>query len=424
MMIRRRSGRRSAVLVAALGASLCCVPWAVAAPDEDLLGKSNGYPMGTRANWYREDSVRVGSYTNLDRLFPHEHHVLRKAQKPSPLPKVAAEPPLRYSFGGRDNSIDDYLAHQRTTGLLVIKDGQILIERYQYDRRPTDRLTSNSMAKSVIGIGIGFALSEGLIRSLDDRVVEYVPELKGNIYGETRIRSLLRMASGAKFSEDNTGGNDDAGAFARLHGSKGSIAAIRAFDTREAPEGERFHYASIETQVLTLVLRAATRKTVAEYLDDRLWRPMGAEADATWITGPDGIERGAAFFNATLRDWGRLGKLLANDGALDGRQIIPRDYLLEATDWHRHPAAFAPRASPPANGYGYHFWTMRAEKRRFVMRGVYGQSIYVDPELKLVLVHTAVARTASITNQPMGAELGALWSGLVKTFTNPVPSSP
>jgi CubicO group peptidase (beta-lactamase class C family) len=329
---------------------------------------------------------------------------------------VAVAPPLRYRFDGRVYSIDDYLAHQRTTGLLVIKDGQILIERYQYDRKPTDRLTSNSMAKSLVGIGVGVALSEKLIHSLDDRAVDYVPELKGNIYGETRIRSLLRMASGARFSENNTGRNDDAAAFARLHGNKGSIAAIRAFNTREAPEGEHFHYASIETQVLTLVLRAATGKSAAQYLGDRLWRPMGAEADATWITGPDDIERGAAFFNATLRDWGRLGRLLAGDGALDGTQIIPRDYLLDATDWHRHPDAFAPKALPPANGYGFHFWTMRGDRRRFLMRGVYGQAIYVDPELHLALVHTAVAKTASISDQTMGAELGALWLGLVSTF--------
>ena len=128
MTTPRRAPRRSPVLVAGLAASLCCLPFAMAAPDEELLGKSSGYPMGTRANWYKDDSVRVGSYTNLDRLFPHEHHVLRKAETPSSLHRVAAEPPLRYSFGGRDNSIDDYLAHQRTTGLLVIKDGQILVE--------------------------------------------------------------------------------------------------------------------------------------------------------------------------------------------------------------------------------------------------------------------------------------------------------
>ncbi len=411
-----RGVRRSAVLLAGFAASLCCSPLALAAPDEEVLGKSRGYPMGTRANWYTDDSVRVGSYTNLDKLFPKQHHVLTRAERPSPLTTGAVAPPLRHRFDGRVYSIDDYLAHQRTTGLLVIKDGQILIERYQYDRKPTDRLTSNSMAKSLVGIGIGFALSEQLIHSLDDRAVDYVPELRGNIYGETRIRSLLRMASGARFSETNTGRNDDAATFARLHGNKGSIAAIRAFNTREAPEGEHFHYASIETQVLTLVLRAATGKSAAQYLGDRLWRPMGAEADATWITGPDDIERGAAFFNATLRDWGRLGRLLASDGALDGTEIISRDYLLDATDWHRQPHAFAPRVSPPANGYGFHFWTMRGDKRRFIVRGVYGQAIYVDPELRLVLVHTAVAKTASISDQPMGAELGALWLGLVNTF--------
>jgi CubicO group peptidase (beta-lactamase class C family) len=414
MTMSRRAARPAIVI--GLAAILGCVPFAFAAPDEELLGKSKGYPSGTRANWHTDDSVRVGSYTNLDKLFPNQHHVLQRADEPSSLPKVAAAPPLRYRFGGRVYSIDDYLAHQRTTGLLVIKDGRILVERYQYDRKPTDRLTSNSMAKSLIGIGIGFALSEGRIRSLDDPVLTYVPELKGNLYGQTRIRSLLRMASGGRFREDNADRNDDAAAFARLHGNKGSVAAIRAFDTREAPEGERFHYASIETQVLTLVLRAAAGKSVAEYLTGRLWRPMGAEADATWITGPDDVERGAGFFNSTLRDWGRLAKLLANDGVLDGTQIIPKDYLVEATDWHRHPAAFAPKESPPTNGYGYQFWTMRGEKRRFVLRGVYGQAIYVDPELKLVLVHTAVAKTASISNEPMGAELGALWFGLVNTF--------
>src|SRR5262249_19203519 len=358
------------MLVAALAVTLCCFHVAIAAPDEELLGKSKGYPMGTRANWYLDDSVRVGSYTNLDKLFPNEHHVLRKAEAPSPLARVAAEPALQYRFGGRANTIDDYLAHQRATGLLVIKDGQILVERYQYDRKPTDRLTSNSMAKSLVSIGIGLALSERHIRSLDDKAVEYVPELKGNIYGETTIRNLLRMASGARFTEDNSR-SDDAAKFAQLHGNKGSIPAILAFNVREAPEGERFHYASIETQVLTVVLRAATGKTLSEFLETRLWQAMGADADATWITARDRLERGAAPFNATLRDWGRLGNLLANDGSLNGKQIIPKDYLLEATDWHKHPATFAPKASPPANGYGYQFWIMRGEKRRFIMRGVY-----------------------------------------------------
>jgi CubicO group peptidase (beta-lactamase class C family) len=401
----------------ALLAALCYLRLAIAAPDEEALGKSRGYPAGTRANWYLDDSVRVGSYTNLDRLFPGQYNVLHKSSHPSTFAKIRAEPVLTYQYGGRSNTVDDYLAHQRTTGLLVIKDGEILVERYQYDRKPTDRLTSNSMAKSLTSIGIGLALEDKLIRSLDDKAAVYVSELKGNIYGETSIRNLLRMASGARFTEDNTTRNDDAAKFARLHGSQGSIPAILAFNVRDAGEGERFHYASIETQVLAVVLHAAIGRSISEYLEAKLWKPMGAEADATWITGPDGIERGAAYFNATLRDWGRLGNLLANDGAFEGRQIIPKDYLREATDWHKQPAAFAPKMSPPANGYGYQFWLMRGEKRRFILRGVYGQAIYVDPQLKLVLAHTAVGRHASIANDPMGAELGALWLGLLNTFS-------
>jgi CubicO group peptidase (beta-lactamase class C family) len=400
---------------AGLLAALVGLDAATAAPDEEALGRAKGYPRGTRATWYLDDATRVGSYTNLDELFPGEHHVLHKAPRPSALPKVAPEPTLQYKFNGRTNTVDDYLAHQRTTGLLVIKDGRVLVERYQYDRKPTDRLVSNSMAKSLIGVGIGLALAEKRIRSLDDKASDYVPELEGNIYGETKIRNLLRMGSGARFTE-NERGRDDAARFAKLHGRKGSIAAILAFNEREAPEGERFNYASIETQVLTVVLHAATGSTISEYLQKSLWHPMGAEADATWVIAPDGLERGSAFFSATLRDWGRVGLLLANDGAIDGRQIVPKDHLLEATDWHRHPAAFAPRQSPLSSGYGHQLWIMPGEKRRFYMRGAFGQTIYVDPELKLVLVHTAVAKTASIGTESMGAELGALWFGLVNTF--------
>ena len=101
--------------------------------------------------------------------------------------------------------------------------------------------------------------------------------------------------------------------------------------------------------MLTVVLRAATCKTLSAYLEKALWQPMGAEADATWITAPDGLERGAGFFSATLRDWGRLRATPANDGALDGKQIIPR--LSPRGDGLAHTRGLAPKESPPANGY-------------------------------------------------------------------------
>jgi CubicO group peptidase (beta-lactamase class C family) len=386
---------------------------AVAAPDEELLGKSAGYPIGTRATWFFEERVRVGSFSNLDKLYPYNR--LAKSASPLPLPKAASEVSFRYKFENRTLSVDDFLQRQRVTGLLIVKDGEILLERYQYDRMPSHRFLSHSMAKSLVCLAIGLALADGKIDSLDDKVSKYVPKLAGHPYGETSIRNILRMASGVQFKEVYDG-KDDLSRFVAIRNGNGAIAALQAFRVREAPEGTRFHYASSETVVLALVVNAVTGKTLSEYLTERLWQPMGAEADATWIRDINGLETGLGNFNAVLRDYGRLGVLLANDGALGGKQILPRNFLLEATDWHKQPAAFAPGQATPYFGYGYQFWLFPGAKRRFALLGVYGQSIFVDPERKLVMVITAVAKSASAGKEPFGRERDALWRGLVAKF--------
>ena len=386
---------------------------ALAAPDEELLGKSAGYPIGTRANWFYDESVRVGSFSNLDKILPH--NVLRPAAVPLPLRKAAAEPKLEYRFNGQTLTIDDFLQRQRIAGLLIIRDGEILLERYQYDRGPDNRFVSHSMAKSIVSLGVGLALAEKKIASLDVPVSTYVPGLAGSAYGETSIRHLLRMSSGVRFTEeyDRT---DDLSKFSRLRNAKGTIEALRAFTQREAGQGSRFSYASSETVVLTALLRAVTGTTVSEYLSERLWQPMGAEAYATWVKSADGLEAGGGGFNAVLRDYGRLGMLLANDGAAGGRQVVPRDYLLEATDWRRQPEAFAPTKATPYFGYGYQFWIFPGEKRRFALLGVYGQSIFVDPELKLVMVITSAAKNAKVGKESLAAERHAVWRALVGAY--------
>ena len=386
---------------------------AVAAPDEELLGKSAGYPIGTRANWFFEERVRVGSFSNLDKLYPHNR--LTKAVTPRAFPKAASEVAIRYKFENRTLSVDDFLERQRVTGLLIVKDGEILLERYQYDRMPTHRFLSHSMAKSLVCLAIGLALAEGKIAALDDKVSKYVPNLAGHPYGETSIRNILRMASGVKFKEVYDG-KDDISRFVQIRSSRGAIEALRAFTVREAQEGVRFHYASSETVVLALVVNAVTGKTLSEYLTERLWQPMGAEADATWIRDINGLEAGMGNFNAVLRDYGRLGVLLANDGAIGAKQVLPKSFLLEATDWHKQPAAFAPGRATPYFGYGYQFWLFPGAKRRFALLGVYGQSVFVDPELKLVMAITAVAKTASVGKEPLGRERDALWRGLVAKY--------
>ena len=385
---------------------------AVAAPDEQQLGKAAGYPIGTAANWFFDESVRVGSFSHLDTLLPH--HTLNKPAAPLPLPAAAASK-LEYQFENRTLTLDDFLDRQRVTGLLVIKDGKVLFERYQYDRNASHRFVSHSMAKSIVSLAVGMALAEGRIASLDDTVAKYVPKLAGAPYGETSIRNVLRMSSGVPFREVYDG-DDDLTRFVRARHTHGSIAALQMFDRREAEQGTRFHYASSETVLLAVLLREVTGTTLSEYLTPRLWQPMGAEADATWIRASDGIDSAFGNFNATLRDYGRLGVLLANDGAVGERQVVPKDYLLEATDWRRQPPAFAPQRATPFFGYGYQFWTFPGEKRRFALLGVHGQAIFVDPELKLVMVVTAVTKNANVGREPFAAERMAVWRGLVGKY--------
>lgn len=401
-------------LLAGIGLMLLWPVALSAAPDEELLGKGEGYPIGTARNWAADERVRVGSFSHLDQILPHNK--LEKSPVPSVLKTPTKAPSITYKFENRTLTLKDFLNRQRISGLMIVKDGQVLAERYQYDRTSQHRFISHSMAKSIVSLGIGIALAEKKIRSLDDNAAAYVPQLEGSAYGQTTIRNLLRMASGVKFSETYDG-KDDLARLSAKRAEEGTISALLMFKEREATEGARFKYSSAETVVLVAVLRSATGVSVSKYLAERLWQPMGAEADATWtVARSDDFENGSGRFNAVLRDYARLGVLLAADGAAGGRQIVPKSYLLEATDWHRHAPAFRPRKATSYFGYGYQFWTYPGTKRRFALLGVYGQSIFVDPELKLVLVITAVTKNASVAKDTLAKERDVLWRSLVGQF--------
>jgi CubicO group peptidase (beta-lactamase class C family) len=393
----------------------------LAAPDEDKLGKAQGYPVGNARNWFYDESVRVGSFSNqgeIEGIFGGKANVLAASSAPMPLPKLDAEPRIRWiADHGRSLSIDDYLARERVMGLMIIKDGVIQIERYQYERTPAQRFVSNSMAKSIVSMAVGVALQEGKIASLDDRADKYATKMAGTLYGETTIRNLLRMSSGAHF-EERYDGKDDLERFGRAVIRGGVEEAAKVITVRDAPQGSRFSYASAETEVLAGVLRGATGMSLSEYLGPRLWQAMGAETSALWRAERTGLERAAGNFNATLRDYGRLGIVLANDGLRPDtkQQVIPRDYLLEATDWRRAPAAFRPRTATPYYGYNYQFWTFPTEKRRFAMLGVYGQMIFVDPELKLMMVQTTANATAKAGETTLGKNADAFWRGVVEHY--------
>lgn len=411
--------RRRLRLAGAFGALLLALPCA-AAPDEETLGRVEGYPAGrNRAEAYQQRYL-VGSFSAMDRIGPS--CVLPPATQPLPLEKAPAETALTYRFGGRSLTLDDYMQRQRATAVLVLKDGQIVAERYNYERTPSMRMLSNSMAKTITALAVMKAQEEGLVRSLEDTAATYVPQLKGSLYGETRILNLLRMASGARYVEDYTE-SDDRARFNANTRRLGVVQAARLVTERADEEGQRFNYAGAQTEVLGLVVRGATGKTLCDYVAEKIWQPLGAQAQANWLVNPlDGVELAQGGFTATVRDYARLGWMMANDGMAQGRAVVSREHLLDMTDATRQPEAFRPGRmlykGSTYTGYGFQTWLLPGSHRRFALQGVYGQAIMVDAELKLVVVHTAVGKDAAgdASGNHLGRERDALFRGIVARY--------
>jgi CubicO group peptidase (beta-lactamase class C family) len=385
--------------------------FAASGPDAEDYSASAGYPMGNRRTFY-DIPMLVGSHSHLDEVF--ESRLVRKAATPSRLVRVV-EPAITWRFQGLDLTLDDYLARNPATGLLIARDETIVVERYQYGRTDRDRLTSWSMAKTVTAMLVGIAIAEGRIRSVDDLAAAYVPALAGTEYGRTSLRHLLQMSSGVRFSEEYSGQDDVTtlvlDTYIQL--GPGGVGAVTQFNNRVVPGGTMFSYASVETQVLGLVLRSVIGRPVAEYLQEKIWDPIGAEADATWLVDRTGQESTFCCLNAVLRDYARLGLLLAHDGNWRGRQIIPAAWIKDATTVREDQSHLRPGLATRFFGYGYQTWIFPGERRMFAFLGVRGQAIYVDPQSRLVLVHTAV-RKQSV--DPGTRETGALWQGVVRTL--------
>jgi CubicO group peptidase (beta-lactamase class C family) len=383
-------------------------------PDAEAYGASKGYPVppfeyppGSRQDFL------IGTHSHFDKL--HAMRTVQKPVTPSVLKRAAEEIVPVYHYDGRQKVIGDYLETHPVTGLLIARSDTVLFEHYRYARTDQDRFLSNSMAKTITGLLVGIAISEGAIRSIDDTAATYVPELEGTAYGGTPLRALLRMSSGVAFLERTYQPDEDIfRLYMALLGNNavGVIPALRQFSTHDAPPNTRFAYASSETEVLGLVVSRAVHMPLADYLATRIWQKLGAESDAAWAIDSTGQEVAYCCFIATLRDWARLGLMLANDGAWNGQQIVPRQWLLDATavphdDYLRSTIA-------QSWGYGYQVWLLPGERRMFLLLGIHGQGLFVDPESKLIMVQTAVRKLP--VGDPKSPEAVALWYAVVAQY--------
>ena len=384
----------------ALALALCC-GLATAAPDEGAYGRDDGYPAGDRGSFMQQRHM-VGAFSAMRSMFAVR--AVAAGSTPRPLLRHEATPDWRF--------VDDYLDSHPATGLIVLKDGKLLIERYQYGRNGNHLMTSWSMAKTVVAMALGIALAEGRIASIDDPLDKYEPLLARSAWKGISIRHALNMASGVKFDETyNVPGNDISvfsRPWARPEGSYQDM--VQMFRQTEAAPGERFKYISSDTQALALALVKAIGRPLTDYVSEKIWTPMGAEADAEWMVDSRGMEAAYCCLNARLRDWARFGQLLLEGGTRDGRQIIPADWIEAATSVRLRDGHLQPRRATPYFGYGYQTWIF-PDNLGFALQGVRGQAVFVHPRLKLVMVQTAVWTPER--NAELGRQRDQFWRELV-----------
>ena len=345
-------------------------------------------PIGTVRQSYDgalTPELAIQTFRNIHRLFPSR--TIRHGTQVRELP-AAARPLGAVSFivGDSTLTLDDYIRRNRVAAMMVLQDGQVALERYEFGNTPATRWMSMSVAKSITATLVGAALHDGSIRSLDDSVTRYVPRLAGSAYDGVAIRDVLMMASGVRWNETYTDSTSDRRHLleAQLSQVPGSAMALMASLPRAAAPGTKNTYSTGETQVIGEVVRGAVKRPLAEYLAERVWGPAGMEADGTWwLDSPDGTEIGGSGISATLRDYARFGQFILEDGVVGGTRHIPEGWSREAGS----PKVL--RNGTPLH-YGYLWWPTTTEAGRadsaFMAVGIHGQHVYINPARRIVIV--------------------------------------
>ena len=327
-------------------------------------------------------------YQNLNRvyeIFPTSK--LSHSSKPLVFKKGAPlELPSNFIFEDKVVKVDEYLSRTDTSALLILKDGKISYENYWLTGGKNVQWISMSVAKSFISALIGIAIDQGHIKSLEDKVTDYVPQLKNSAYDNVRIKDILQMSSGASWNEDYSDPNSDINRSSKIFAIGGSLDEFSASLKKELKPGSYNRYNSTDTQVLGMLLREATRTSITKYMEEMLWHPMGAQDSGYWILDSKNMEMAYAGFNATARDYAKLGELYRLGGKINGKQIIPSDWIKASVK------PDAPHLMPGDNplsdfplGYGYQWWVPDLSGD-FSAIGVYNQFIYVSPKSNMVIV--------------------------------------
>src|SRR5450631_1998422 len=344
---------------------VCSIAVSSAAICDEALPPQTGFLFWSPAQ------QRIG-YRNIEKIFPTRS--VKRGPTVYPLISNRLKFDVTYQFQGSGWHTANFMQANNVAGLLVIKHGKIVLERYGLGESPQDRWTSFSVGKSVTSTLIGAAIKDGYIKGLDSQVIDYLPALKGSAYDGVTIRQLLTMTSGAKWNEDYTDPKSDVNQFALGDpgpAGENPIVAYMAKLPREAPPGAKWVYKTGESDLIGVLLARATKKHPGDYLSEKIWSKYGMEKDAVWMLDRAGEELGGCCISVTLRDYGRFGLFFMRGGKIGGTSILPDDWIAQAT-----------RQQVP--GYGFQWWVH--DNGTYEALGIFGQTIFVNPKEDLIIV--------------------------------------
>lgn len=318
---------------------------------------------------------KVAGFRNSDRLF--WTRTIEAGGSPLALPEALVDLDDVVVRAGDDSmTVEELFRKQNVAGLLVIKDGAIVYERYGLGNDRDTRWISFSVAKSVVSLLFGAAIEDGYIDDVDERVTRYLPRLQGSSYDQASIRDVLQMSSGVEWDENYADPESDIST-----ADWETLKLLEQLGNKPlaAEPGTVFNYNTAETNLAGILLRSAIGNNLSTYLSEKIWKPFGMESDASWnLSEPGGGEFGGCCINATLRDYGRLGLFALANGILsDGTEILPPGWMRESTT-----------PSNSYEGYGYFWWL--GDENTFGASGIFGQGIRIDRAANVVIaIHSA-----------------------------------
>ncbi|MBN8484562.1 MAG: beta-lactamase family protein [Sphingomonadales bacterium] len=359
-----------------------------ASQDRETRDLIANLPTDRDVLMWKQDQ-RDAAFRAMDRL-PTLAKVneIAPSDKPFPLPQGK---PLDIP------DIDKYMASQRSAGIVIIHNGQVRFERYGLDFSAQGRWTSFSVAKSFTSTLVGAAIQDGYIKSLEDKVSTYIPGLRGSAYDDVTVRQLLTMSSGVRWNEDYEDPKADVAQFNNAvpePGMDATVSYLRKLP-RAHPPGEVWHYNTGETNLVGVLVSSATKRPLAQYLQEKIWQPFGMEAKATWLLGVTGHEIAGCCIQAGVRDYARFGLFVLGGGMAGGKRVVPEDWFAMATVKQKE-------IGEPGHGYGFQWWTY--DDGSFAAQGIFGQGIFIDPKRNLVIASNANWTRATLGPEPAARE--------------------